>query len=188
MPCKQLLHSIQTRQYRNEWCNNISQHYWCGIYLKNKHIKAAANGSFRSKLKCGSSSTIRMTKTHQVIQTRSLWHCNLNSFVSSSKGFSGCILLERNNALWMNFIMQPLTWALYCRANKGLTWLPCFQPHAGSSCAAEFAAAPRGTGSAAAWKSPGSPWTARYCQTAWEKNRAVIRNKHHEKQEAASGL
>lgn len=37
-----------------------------------------------------------------------------------------------------------------CRASKGLTWPPCFPPHAGSSCGAEFAAAPRGTGSAAA--------------------------------------
>lgn len=75
-----------------------------------------------------------------------------------------------------------------CRASKRLTWLPCFQPHAGSSCAAEFAAAPRGTGSAAAWKSPGLPLTTRYCQTAWEENRAGIRNKHHGKQEAATGL
>lgn len=59
-----------------------------------KSRELTAIGNFRRKL-CGSSRTIRMTKTHQVTQTRSLRHLQLKQLCEQLKGVQQLHLTEK---------------------------------------------------------------------------------------------
>jgi len=106
-----------TREYPNmdntdEWCNNISQYCWCEIHLENNYTKAGR--SLPSPASGGEEAAMWFFQNN---------HNNKNTSSRSDKksetlatqlreqleGFSGCTLLKRNDALWMNFIMELLT-------------------------------------------------------------------------------